>query len=390
MSERRKDPFVHLPANVIFTREGLAVLSKSSAAIRKVSDSQGVQKEGLASPSYNAPTMQKMIMNSYLEELYVSLPDLLRKRFEIISTSNLIVYAVLYKKLTPSLAKMLFDSPVVKEFNRKNPRNSMVDLKHVDRAGTEKLLAAKAAEFSTMRDELHEIVNSMIWNDEELSGEDKEVRIRSLPKFIAWIDNRIWYLYYIIYQTPLRAQVTSSFAKMLAVYLNHTRIGVHLSNLLMEFIQNAEKAHLERVIVRNNLAGLDDVDKYLRDSKNRLFTIEQAQRDQQMLEVSWHMNSERSSIGQQYRIRIRISNYGLINEKARKMLSTKMQTDVEGISLADFYQDTGDGDKLGAGLGLLYNSYLQDICREEGIAYKCNIFPEPQKEKTTVTLELAL
>ena len=65
-----------------------------------------------------------------------------------------------------------------------------------------------------------------------------------------------------------------------------------------------------------------------------------------------------------------------------------MKTDTAGIALADFYEDTGGGDKLGAGLGLLYNSYLEDVCREKGIRYFCTLYPEPRLEKTTVTLDL--
>lgn len=123
---------MELPANLIFTREGLALLSANpNAEIKRVSRKDGSPREGMQSKSYNAPTIQKMIMNSYLEEIYIKLPDLLRKRHEIISTNNLIVYAILYKKLSPSLARMLFESTVVKEFNRKNPKNSIVDLKHI-------------------------------------------------------------------------------------------------------------------------------------------------------------------------------------------------------------------------------------------------------------------
>ena len=63
---------------------------------------------------------------------------------------------------------------------------------------------------------------------------------------------------------------------------------------------------------------------------------------------------------------------------------------MEGINIASFYQDSGDADKLGAGLGLLYNSYLEDICKAEGIQYKCNIFPEPEKERTTVRVDITM
>ena len=386
----RSDPFIHVPANLIFTREGLALL-KNSNSVKRVVDRKGVQREGLSSSSYNAPTVQKMIMNSYLEEIYVCLPDLLRKRYEIISTNNLIVYAILYKKLTPSLAKMFFESQVVKDFNRKNPKNSIVDLKHISKSATEKLLTAKRDLFNEIEREIRSAVIDLIAGNAGLSEEDKTERFKSLPKFIDWIDNRIWYLYFIVYQTPLKDQMRRSFARMIASYLEHTGIATHLSNLLMEFVQNAEKAHLERLIIRNHMATSGEIDKFLRDRDNRDYVIKEAIRQNQMVEVSWSMNPERSSIGHQYRISINVSNYGIINEKTRRGLTSKMKTNIDGIGLAQFYESNSDDpDKLGAGLGLLYNSYLEDICKKEGILYKCNIFPEPEKERTTVRIDLTL
>ncbi|MCB1199125.1 MAG: hypothetical protein KDK41_00665, partial [Leptospiraceae bacterium] len=93
--------------------------------------------------------------------------------------------------------------------------------------------------------------------------------------------------------------------------------------------------------------------------------------------------------GKQYRILIRISNYGMVDEQTRAKLSKKMQTNTDGIALGDFYNQA-DPEKLGAGLGLLYNSYLEDFCRQKKIKYFCNLFPEPAVEKTTVQIEITL
>ena len=390
LTAEKKDPFIHVPAHLILTRDGLNLFGSVPGQVKKVRNRDGIMKEGLESPSFNATVVQKMIMNSCIEEIYISLPDLLRKRFQIISTNNLVMYAILYKKLSPSLARMLFDSPVVKDFNRKNPKYSIVDLKQINAQKIELMRQTKKELFETIEAEITSDVIERIAANPSLSDEDKNIRTKSLPKFIAWIDRRIWYLYLVIYQTPMKIQMRSSFANMIAMYLDHTKIATHLSNLLMEFIQNAEKAHLERVIVKANMGARDAVDKLLRDPKQRLEAIDAAEKQNQMLDVSWNMNTERNNYGHSYRIQITISNFGLIDENIRSFLYKKMKSDVDGISLADFYQDQGDTEKLGAGLGLLYNSYLLDICKKEGISYRCNIFPEPEKEKTTVKIDITL
>ncbi|HNE24339.1 MAG: hypothetical protein K1X70_19900 [Leptospirales bacterium] len=386
----RSDSTIALPARMVLTREGLSLFAKNPESIKKVKSRDGMQREGLEADAFNAPTVQKLIMNSYLEEIYVRLPDPLRRRAQIISTNNLVVYAVLYKKLSPSLARMLFESTVVREFNRKNPKNSIVDLKHIPSEKVDGLRQLKPGLFEQMEEEIHADVVDRISSNPALSEEDKSVRVRSLPKFIKWIDKRIWYLYFIIYQTAMKEQMRKAFGGMIAIYLDHTKIATHLSNMLMEFVQNAEKSSLERIMVKNNLARREDVDRMLRDLDTRVKIVEIASKTDQMVDIAWNMNPERNSFGKQYRIQIIVSNYGLIDEVTRSNLARKMKTNVEGINIASFYQDSGDETKLGAGLGLLYNSYLEDICRAEGIQYKCNIFPEPEKEKTTVRVDLTM
>ena len=362
----------------------------ASPALKKVTSRDGLPKEGLQSDSYNAQTIQKLVMKSCIEEIYVALPDLLRKRFEIISTNNLIVYGVLYKKLTPSLARTLFESSVVKEYNRKNPKNSIVDLNHISPQKVEQLQKTSPELIEGIKSNLRTLITERILAATNLNEEDQHARVRSLPRFLDRVDPRIWFVYYVISHTGFKSAMERTFASMIYSYLHHTQIATHLSNLLMEFIQNAEKAHFERLIVRHGLADKGAVDYFLRDAENRRKVTALAQKTSQMLELSWTMNPERNTIGQQYRILISISNYGIIDERVSQSLARKMKTNTDGISLASFYGNDEEDGKLGAGLGLLYNSYLEDICRQEGIQYRCNIYPEPKREKTTVRIDMTL
>ena len=250
----RKDRFVELPTRMILTGSGLALLRKAGTPVVRVLNRDGIQREGLESPRFNAGTIQKMVMNSYIEEIFAPVPDLLSRRYHVISTNNLIVYAILYKKLSPSLAKTMFETNVVREFNRKNPKNSIVELKQIPTQTAETLKKAKADHFKKLEAELQQSVSNLIRKNPALSDEDRRSMVLSLPKFLAWIDTRIWYLYYVIYLSGYREQMRNVFSRVLAQYLDHTRIATHLSNLLMEFVQNAEKAHLERIIVKGGFA----------------------------------------------------------------------------------------------------------------------------------------
>ncbi|MCB1173977.1 MAG: hypothetical protein KDK39_10440 [Leptospiraceae bacterium] len=386
----RTDKFIDLPCRLILTNSGQLLFQKSGTPLKRVTNKEGVTSEGLESPRFNAATVQKLVLNSFLEEIYATLPALLTRRYHIISTNNLIMYGILYKKLSPSLATTMFATNVVKDFNRKNPKHSIVDLKHIHPGSVEALLGKNQALFQRIENEITEAVIENIEMNAALNDEDRQAMLMSVAKFISWIDRRIWYIFFIIYQTNQKEVMKRTFVTMVARYLEHTRLATHLSNLIMEFIQNAEKAHFERIIVKNGLCPRDDVDRWLREKANRDLVMQMAEREGQMLDLAWNMNPERMSVGKQYRIQVSISNYGLIDDTMRDKLNRKLKTNTDGLNISDFYQSSEDPDKLGAGLGLLYNSYLEEICKKEGIHYKCSIFPEPRKEKTSVIIEISL
>ncbi len=380
--------FIDIPASIVLSTEGVHVLSGSKTVIQRVPARGGVNKPGLLSQAFNAATVQKLIMNSYIEELYYSSTEFLTKRPQIISTTNLIIYAMLYKMLSPTLARRVIDSPVLREHNRRNPKAAIHDFKLIPQKVIDEFMARNKAVLARIEHEMIDAVLSRITSDTKLPEEDKIVRMRSLEKFVRWVDKRIWYLYLIIYQTPLKAEIEKAYVDLFFQYLDNTQIATHTGNLVMEFIQNAEKAHFERIIVKNHLAPRDKIDTYLRNKLNREQVVKLAAQNKQMLEVTWHFQTDRVNTGRAYNVKIILSNYGLINDATRDGLARKMKTDTAGIALADFYEESAGPDKLGAGLGLLYNSYLEDVCREKGIRYFCTIFPEPRLEKTTVTLDL--
>jgi len=387
----RQDKYIDLPSRVILSKEGLDVVSQSKLPVLKMKNHTGALCEGIEAKSINAQTLQKMVMNSCVEEVYAELPVFLQYRNGIISVNSLLVYAVLYKKLTPSISEKFFSSPVVKSFNRKNPKNAIVNIQQINKKVMDEIIQKQKDHYDMLKGEIKVEVLKLVHGNASISEEDRTLQARSLDKFIAWIDQRIWYIYDVICKTSLKHEMLIDLADMIAKYLNRTQVATHLSNLVMELSQNAERAHLERIVVRNNLTGPGEIDRYLRDKSHREVVAAIAVKTKEMMGISWNMGADRSSLGTQNRMKITISNLGLMDEVTRVLVSQKMKTDVDGLSIADFYS-RGDqnSEKLGAGLGLLYNSYLEDYCRLHGIMYRCNIVPEPKYEKTTVFIEIAL
>jgi hypothetical protein len=384
--EERTDRFLKIPASIILTKEGLDIVSTSNVVPVKIVNHMGIVREGIEAESINAQTLQKMVMSSYVEEIYSTLPDFLSYRHEIMSLNSLIVYAILYKKLGPTISDMFFHSTVVKDFNRKNPKNSIVNLQQINKKSLDEIMRRQKEYFDGLKSLVANEVVTLINLNAALTEEDKQTQRKCLDKFINWIDLRIWYIYNIICKTNLSNEMKMDMANIIAQYLNRTQIATHLSNLVMELSQNAERSHFERICIRNNLTRPGKIDEYLRKRENRDVVTKISKETKELLSISWNMNPDRNAIGQQYRIKISIANYGLVHDLMKIQMNKKIKTDVEGVSIADFYGADGSS----AGLGLLYNSFLEEYCRDHGIKYWCNIVPDPKTEKTTVIIDISI
>ena len=77
---QRSDPFIELPTRIFLTGEGLRLFSKNPAQLEKSLNRDGIRKEGLVSSKYNAVLVQKLVLNSYAEEILLKHGSVKSKR----------------------------------------------------------------------------------------------------------------------------------------------------------------------------------------------------------------------------------------------------------------------------------------------------------------------
>ena len=363
---------ITLPVNMILSNSGQLFFSSNAKAVKKVLDRSGKPKLGISNKSFNASVVQKLVMNSYIEEIYLREPELLSKRLEIIDTNNLIIYALLYRKLSPALAEMLSTSSVLMDYNRKNPRNQIHSISQIDLKTVNNLKAQKRSLFEMIEMEINSEVVQRILSNRELGEEDRLNRIKSLNKFLQCIDSRIWYLYLIIYQTSLKENIKNSFSDMIAEYLDRTKISIYMSNLLMELVLNSERNHFERIFASQHVKG-EQLDLILCDAENRKWAVEEAVAKKQFLTLSWNISTEASFKGKNYRLVINIINNGLNNE------AMKMQRpgDYQGDDLL----------RLTSEIGNMLITNIEALCKKDKINFRINFNADVHLNQTTSTVE---
>ena len=290
-------------------------------------------------------------------------------------------FGILYKKLNPTLAEHVLNSEITTLYNRKNPQQAIRSLAHIPVEKTKLLMQAKKAQFESMELEIKDQVVQKIITNEKLSEEDRLMQIQSMDKFFAFLDNRIWYLYFIVYQSSFRDQIIDLFASEIASYIDLTQMSTHLATILMELLQNAEKAHFEQLLYKNHMVNSEQqLFKFLKDKKSRAKAVLLARNSGQNIELGFRFHFHRATANLDNMLEVFVKNQGAISYNVERQLANKLDTDTKANDLASFFQESGD-EQLGAGLGLLYISYLKEECKKANMRFSSQIFAEKKHRK---------
>lgn len=151
---------------------------------------------------------------------------------------------------------------------------------------------------------------------------------------------------------------------MIAEYLEKTKVSFYMNNLLMEFIQSAQRTHFERIFSSQHING-DQLEIVMADEENRRWAIEEAIQKNQYLTLSWDIRTEASFTGKNYKLILKITNHGIINESL-KVLHTQKTRET----------NLNDLTKISSEISHLLIKNIEEICKKEKISFRSSINPD--------------
>ncbi len=385
---QKKNPFISLDAKFALTDIGEDFFVSKNIPLRDIVGPDGRKRYGFTSPNFHAYVVQKLIVKKMISDLFVAKTTLLDKRTEIMDITKLIIYGILYKKFGPQLSKALISTDLMDRYNKKNPTKKITETSRFNYDAVSALIDSKREEIYELKKLMLAKPIAMIEADNEIRPEDKLEKKLIVTKFVEMIDKQSWYIFYLISQTEERQNIIKSVEQQLIEYLEKTKIADYFALMIMEIVQNGEKAHLERTArAKNMIKPTDLIDNFLRDEGCRELVVNQAKKWGHQLQLSWKFENQNLSEGTEYKLMVQLSNKGVVGAKIKQEMQGKMKAEVRDRDLASFYQNTS-ADKLGAGLGLFYLSYIQDACKHINIKFDSRIITDEKKEETIVYLGL--
>lgn len=149
---------------------------------------------------------------------------------------------------------------------------------------------------------------------------------------------------------------------------------VHINNVIMELVDNAEKANFFSVLRDNKMdIPISETELIL---KNRQEVVELCQRFNKWVKISWKFSKDI--------FKVEVSNNVVIPPDQAKKLRDKASSDI--TTIVDGFVENEDDDKIGAGLGLFMVKFFIDDLKQRDIETIFRIYSTEKNTYATISL----
>ncbi len=227
-----------IPVTLVLNTVGLSMMSiKDSKRDRGSSAYEVTLKE------YKPEVIQKLLIQSCLRRIDISLDDVIANRREIIDFSKLIMFSVLYRQFRREVFEMTVRSPLIKQWNRQNPRQQ------ID-ASSDTLLMKMERSLLNRKEEVNLFRQTMmnrLWSDHGYlfqGDDDHQKRMGMAGKLLRNI-HPFTQVVLLDYSKAQDVRVlTQNILSKLALYLKRFSLPEYNALVLLEYLQCSERENL--------------------------------------------------------------------------------------------------------------------------------------------------
>lgn len=384
-------PIIDLRTKFTLSDKGIGFFSKRGLPYQNLVREDGAKIQGFIANRYKASDIQREIVRQHISHIDVSDGELIYKRQEILESTRQFIYGILYKKFKPSLESILNQSRLAQAIRKKNQlRNPDVFLRFNPETVNQFAISQAQAIRSLKQAILFEPF-AIIENDNKLDKSEKENEKQIARHLLDLVDNNTWFLFNYLDKSSDKTLIYRKVSHTLSDFVRKARIADYLALVLMELVQNAERAHLEHLSFRIPLFRKTHMnfDRHLRKIDVRKKLREVAHFYQDFIHLQYHFRQISDELHQNnsHLLVIKLANSGILSEKGQKAIQKKLKAEVSHSITELFEEQSSD---LGSGLGLYYLSYLQNACKEEAMKFSSQMSHDPLNSRNEFSLKLQI
>jgi anti-anti-sigma factor len=375
-----KDRSIDLPAKYLLTETGQRYCTQHRIPVRDLRSYSGDRATGFEWSRCRIDLMRKLVVHDLLTTIEIARPEFVTRRKELIELLRTILCGIIIKRFRPELKHRLRRREEVAAIAA-DPRQAAI---LADKA----LLQAALRGNSAWAETLLATVKAICDHDLAaacVDGQDPE-DLRAVEELIAAIDEETQYILAIGGPdlVGLVAEVVLSFRRRM-------EITEHLSLMLMEFIQVAEKSFLLNLAERELYVRShpEELERMLgeREFREKLLLKAEERGELVVFRLSF-FGTFLDPLAPSH-VEISLRNRGLIGYSSRQDVLSRRQKMVKENSLDEILKaDAASGE--GSGLGLIYHTRIEEACAREGMGFSGSVRRDEPRDETVATITLSL
>ncbi|MBQ1832610.1 MAG: hypothetical protein II114_02425 [Treponema sp.] len=385
MSATGKKFYLDLPLKVVLTEDGASHLITHKKKLLRFRLADNQEEYGISMDHFSPMSLQNMILVDYVSKLEISMSEFVSHRQEIMDLSKVIVYSILYKQFDREIFSSLIQCDCVRHYNRANPGHLIDEKTRIPEKQLRSTLALKDNIIQSSRQTILDPVWKSIMANKEYTPEEKNIYLLMTEKFLNRLSLMNWYIITKFYKTDGFSQVLSVIRRLLASYMDKSKVAEYISVMVMELALNSENTNMRKE-ARALYQGIDNSDSLIYDPEIRQKIIKELVRKHEVVFISWKIGGGSTAIGKQGSLNITLYNKDDEFQEVKENIESKMSADLNKRSLIDFYRQMPEGQE-GTDLGLYYLSYLDDACKKVNVKFESLVNQFTSSDLTVITLK---
>jgi hypothetical protein len=384
MKLNKKTAKIDLPLSLTLTDEGKYFFNSRPAGgpggkeYRFIGDT-------LRLDTYSAKTLQRLVYAGYVSDIETARTNFTSKRSELMDVSKLIAYGVLYKKFAMTVGRELNDNNVVVSWNRRNPHKALNEETIINSGNQMARIRDNELLQGIKRHVADTSVEELLSGDAKVSSEEREVTRYKAEYFLESINPLLWMLLARVKDTHDYAVTIAHIREILRTYLERTSIADYLSLLLIELVTVTETTLVKKGVGKYYDEHIDPRELMM-NQEVRDFILRKMEEENYSALLAWRIQGKKSGFSGANPLQILLYNRILESEAVKRDIEEKKSVQTKGKGLADFYAGSSRNGEDENGLGMFYLTYLQEVCRDQGVRFDSYVNDLSEHDLTLINL----
>lgn len=378
---------IDLPLKIALTAAGTDFFIRNKRRVDRVNLAGHGHGFGLEMSRISEKALERLIAEDYVSRIEVGRSSFLDDRKDLRRLSSLIFETMLMRRFGGEMHDLLLASSAYRDQARRGKRVDVAAVEEMEPSPVQEFLQKNRAAVARISDHILRARPGDRPGGPRLSEEDRKIKRETLTRLVDGLSDSIWYVLLHLLPGNERSDLIPNIRHLVHAYSEKIDISDHLTSVLLELVNRFQTENMKVFAAK---VGLDE-------SRAGAFILEERVRRQLKermdamgfnLYIDWHLRSEVARTGSKgSALVIRIFDTSARAFAIKQKIEEKKEVSTEAKNLKDFYDSLPAGED-NLDLGLFYLSYLNDLCKKQGLYFNSQVSALPDANTSVVAMTL--